>query len=65
MRRRRAGCRRRRHQRGDGEGIEDLRRYTGAGRTVALIGASGVGKSTLVNRLVGTDVQATGDVRDG
>ena len=40
-----------------------LHRYAGDGRTVALIGASGVGKSTLVNRLVGTDVQATGDVR--
>ena len=34
-----------------------------SGRTVALIGASGVGKSTLVNRLVGADVQATGAVR--
>ena len=33
------------------------------GRTVALIGASGVGKSTLVNALVGADVQATGEVR--
>ena len=31
--------------------------------TVALIGVSGVGKSTLVNRLVGADVQATGEVR--
>lgn len=44
-------------------GIEDLRAHAGAGCTVALIGASGVGKSTLVNRLVGADVQATGEVR--
>jgi ribosome biogenesis GTPase / thiamine phosphate phosphatase len=40
-------------------GVEDLRAYAGT----ALIGASGVGKSTLVNRLVGADVQATGAVR--
>jgi ribosome biogenesis GTPase len=44
-------------------GIEQLRAHAGSGCTVALIGASGVGKSTLVNRLVGTDVQATGEVR--
>ncbi len=46
-----------------GDGIEALRRYATQGRTVALIGASGVGKSTLVNRLVGDDVQATAEVR--
>ena len=46
-----------------GRGIEALREYAAPGRTVALIGASGVGKSTLVNRLVGADVQATGAVR--
>ncbi len=44
-------------------GVEDLRGYAGTGCTVALIGASGVGKSTLVNRLVGAEVQATGAVR--
>ena len=46
-----------------GIGIEALRAYAGSGRTVALIGASGVGKSTLVNSLVGADVRATGAVR--
>jgi ribosome biogenesis GTPase / thiamine phosphate phosphatase len=45
-------------------GIDELRRYAPAGRTVALIGASGVGKSSLVNRLVGRDVQATLSVRE-
>jgi len=47
-----------------GEGIETLDTYATNGRTVALIGASGVGKSTLVNRLVGEDVQATSEVRE-
>ena len=38
---------------GAGEGIEELEAYLGPGRTVALLGSSGVGKSTLVNRLAG------------
>jgi ribosome biogenesis GTPase len=46
-----------------GQGIDELRAYAQAPRTVALIGPSGVGKSTLVNRLVGSEVQETGDVR--
>ena len=36
-----------------------------AGRTVALVGSSGVGKSTLVNTLSARSVQETGEVRDG
>jgi ribosome biogenesis GTPase len=47
-----------------GEGVEALAAYTALGRTVALFGASGVGKSTLINRLVGSDVQATQEVRE-
>jgi ribosome biogenesis GTPase len=47
-----------------GEGMEALATYTALGRTVALFGASGVGKSTLINRLVGSDVQATQEVRE-
>ena len=46
-----------------GAGIDELRRYAAPGRTVALIGASGVGKSTIVNCLVGANVRATGAVR--
>jgi ribosome biogenesis GTPase len=48
-----------------GQGVDELRAYAHAPRTVALIGPSGVGKSTLVNRLVGTEVQETGAVREG
>lgn len=47
-----------------GEGIDKVRSYARAGETVAFIGASGVGKSTLVNALVGYEVQRTGEVRE-
>lgn len=45
------------------ETLEALAPYRGF--TVALLGASGVGKSTLVNALVGRSVQRTGEVREG
>lgn len=48
-----------------GVGLDVLRRYAGGGHTIALLGASGVGKSTLVNALVGAAVQRTGEVREG
>jgi ribosome biogenesis GTPase / thiamine phosphate phosphatase len=46
-----------------GEGVEQLLPYITRGRTVALMGSSGVGKSTIVNRLLGSEVQRTQDVR--
>lgn len=45
------------------ETIEVLRHYVTAGRTAALLGSSGVGKSTIANRLVGHDLLRTQDVR--
>jgi len=48
----------------DGRGIDELRSYAAGNRTIALIGASGVGKSTLVNALVGDHVQETAAVRE-
>jgi len=47
-----------------GVGLDRLRALAAPDRTVALIGASGVGKSRLVNGLVGDDVQAVGAVRE-
>jgi ribosome biogenesis GTPase / thiamine phosphate phosphatase len=46
-----------------GEGLDELRRFLRPGRTVALIGSSGVGKSSLINRLAGEELFATGEVR--
>jgi ribosome biogenesis GTPase len=46
-----------------GEGLEAIEPHLLPGRTVALLGSSGVGKSTLANRLLGEELLATGDVR--
>lgn len=45
-------------------GLDVLRAHMGLARTLAIVGSSGVGKSTLVNRLAGSEVMATGDVRN-
>lgn len=45
-----------------GKGFEGLSAYLVAGATIACIGSSGVGKSTLVNRLLGAERFATSDV---
>lgn len=43
--------------------VDVLRQYLGAGQTAALLGSSGVGKSTIVNRLAGHDLLPTREVR--
>jgi ribosome biogenesis GTPase / thiamine phosphate phosphatase len=48
----------------DGRGMAAVRDRLGAGRTVAFVGSSGVGKSTLLNALAGDDIAETRAVRD-
>jgi ribosome biogenesis GTPase len=47
-----------------GEGIDELRTMLAVGGTLALIGPSGGGKSSLVNALVGADVLTTRAIRE-
>ncbi|CAN5164027.1 hypothetical protein BH09ACT13_BH09ACT13_01280 [soil metagenome] len=46
-----------------GEGIEELRGLLRPRKTFVLLGSSGTGKSTLVNRLAGRWLMPTGDLR--
>jgi ribosome biogenesis GTPase len=46
------------------EGMEQVRALLRPRRTFALLGSSGVGKSTLVNRLAGRSLMPTGDLRN-
>ena len=48
----------------DRESVAVLAPWCTAGQTVALVGSSGVGKSTLVNTLTGVEDIATQDIRD-
>jgi len=47
-----------------GAGIEDLKKYLVAGSTVAFLGSSGVGKSTIINILTGADIQKVAEISD-
>lgn len=47
-----------------GEGMEELEKYCKENVTIALIGSSGVGKSTLVNVLAGKEMMKTGEIRE-
>jgi ribosome biogenesis GTPase len=49
----------------DGRGLDEVRGLIGPSDTVVLIGASGVGKSSLANRLLGDDLLEVGAVREG
>src|SRR3954465_15504785 len=47
-----------------GEGLDAVRAVVGPGRTAAMVGPSGVGKSSLPNALAGRTVAPTQEVRD-
>lgn len=47
-----------------GQGMEQLRAYLTPGKTAVLLGSSGVGKSTLVNALLGRAALETGEIRE-
>ena len=47
----------------DGGGIDALRAHVREGETVALVGSSGVGKSTIANRLLGAMALREGEIR--
>lgn len=47
-----------------GEGMDDVLEYAKEGRTLAFIGSSGVGKSTLLNTLAGEEWAATQEIQE-
>jgi ribosome biogenesis GTPase len=48
----------------DGRGLDELHPYVRRGQTVAMLGSSGVGKSSLINALLGHQRQRTAAVRE-
>jgi ribosome biogenesis GTPase / thiamine phosphate phosphatase len=47
-----------------GQGFDELEMYLARGQTIVLLGSSGVGKSTILNRLLGRCIQEVQEVRE-
>ncbi len=47
-----------------GIGLDELKGYMIPGKTIAILGSSGVGKSTLINALAGQNIMETGAIRE-
>jgi len=47
-----------------GQGLDELEKHLARGQTIVLLGSSGVGKSTIVNRLFGRAIQEVREVRE-
>jgi ribosome biogenesis GTPase / thiamine phosphate phosphatase len=47
-----------------GEGVEAVNRLIQGGKTYCLLGSSGVGKSSLINSLIGEDRMVTGEISE-
>jgi len=48
----------------ENDGFESVKNYISEGKTIAFVGSSGVGKSTLINRLMGREVLITSEIRE-
>ena len=48
----------------EGTGVAELEKYLRRGETIAFLGSSGVGKSTLINSLIGEERMAVREVRE-
>lgn len=47
-----------------GEGISEMEHFFAEGKTIVMLGSSGVGKSSFVNTLMGKDEMQTGGIRE-